>query len=447
YISERNINSMLGGNAVAVLLIAVIMVLALRSFGLGALSLIPNAVPILVTFGIWALTVRQVGMAAATVSATSLGIVVDDTVHFMTKYLRARREKALDRPTAIRYAFRTVGPALISTSVILAVGFLVLSLSTFQINAQMGLLTAIAIFTALLIDFTLLPALLMIGHRSQTKEVSLMNTTRLPRRAAAAVSALLLGATVLGLVPPTHAEPTEEKGYAIAARSDRSDRGFGDSVVDMQMVLRNRAGKETKRDLALSTLEVPDEQFGDKSMIVFDSPADIEGTALLSHAKILDPDDQWLYLPALKRVKRISSVNKSGPFVGSEFAFEDFTALELEKYSYVFLREEPCGDTTCDVIERKPKYEHSGYTKQISWVDQDVYQIRKVEFYDRRGDLLKTLELLDYREYDGGYWRSHKLAMVNHQTGKSTDLVYSNYQFGTGLAENDFVRGALQRVR
>ena len=85
--------------------------------------------------------------------------------------------------------------------------------------------------------------------------------------------------------------------------------------------------------LSLRTLEVPDESVGDKSLIIFDSPRDIKGTALLSYAKILDPDDQWLYLPALKRVKRISSVNKSGPFVGSEFAFEDFTALELNKYA------------------------------------------------------------------------------------------------------------------
>ena len=96
--------------------------------------------------------------------------------------------------------------------------------------------------------------------------------------------------------------------------------------------MRNKAGREATRALRITTLEIPDEQVGDRSLIVFESPPDIDGTALLSHAKILDPDDQWLYLPALKRVKRISSVNKSGPFVGSEFAFEDFTALELNKY-------------------------------------------------------------------------------------------------------------------
>ncbi len=162
---------MLRGNLLAVILIAGIMVLSLRSLSLGALSMIPNAVPILMTFGIWALTVGQVGMAAATVSATSLGIIVDNTVHFMTKYLRARRERGFDQPEAIRYAFRTVGAAIAANAVILALGFAVLAASTFRINAEMGLLTALAIVIALAVDFLLLPALLLIGHEKEKAHV------------------------------------------------------------------------------------------------------------------------------------------------------------------------------------------------------------------------------------------------------------------------------------
>jgi Outer membrane lipoprotein-sorting protein len=238
-----------------------------------------------------------------------------------------------------------------------------------------------------------------------------------------------------------------KRGFEVAARSDRSDRGFGDSRVALTMILRNAAGAESKRTLEIRTLEIPSEDLGDKSLTVFDSPRDIDGTALLSHAKILDPDDQWLFLPALKRIKRISSVNKSGPFVGSEFAFEDFTALELMKYDYKYLREEPCGDFMCDVVERYPRYEYSGYTRQISWVDQKVFQVRKVEFYDRRGDLLKTLTLKNYRLYKDKYWRALELNMVNQQTGKSTDLIYGDYVFGVGLKDNDFAKGALRRIK
>lgn len=239
---------------------------------------------------------------------------------------------------------------------------------------------------------------------------------------------------------------TERLGFEIAARADRSDRGFGDSEVELEMVLRNAAGRESRRNLKITTLEIPDETVGDKSLVVFANPNDIKGTALLSHANILDPDDQWLFLPALKRVKRISSANKSGPFVGSEFAFEDFTALELNKYDYTWLRDEPYDGMTVDVIERTPRYENSGYTRQVSWVDRDVFQVRKVEFYDRRGDLLKTLTLSDYREYNG-VWRSHQMKMINHQTGKSTDLIYSDYRFHVGLNDSNFVKGRLARLR
>jgi hypothetical protein len=238
----------------------------------------------------------------------------------------------------------------------------------------------------------------------------------------------------------------DNRGFEIAARSDRTDHGFGDSDVELQMVLRNAAGQESTRALRIATLEKPDETVGDKSLVVFDTPRDIEGTALLSHAKILDPDDQWLYLPALKRVKRISSSNKSGPFVGSEFAFEDFTAIELNKFDYTYVGEVPCGDLVCDVLERTPRYENSGYTKQVSWIDQTDFQIRKVEFYDRRGDLLKVLELSDYRDYDG-IWRAHRLSMSNVQTNKQTDLIYGDYMFHVGLNENDFVKGRLSRLR
>ena len=165
YISQRNIESMLVGNLIAVVLIGVVMILALRSFALGLISLVPNAVPVVMTFGIWALVSGKVGMAAATVSVSSLGIVVDDTVHFLTKYQRARREAGRSPEDAIRYAFDTVGVALIVNTVILALGFLVLTQSSFKMNVDMGLMTVIAIVFALLLDFLLLPALLLLRRR------------------------------------------------------------------------------------------------------------------------------------------------------------------------------------------------------------------------------------------------------------------------------------------
>lgn len=171
YIAKRNIDSMLRGNAFAVIIISIIMILTLRSFSMGALSLIPNTIPILMTFGLWAILVNRVGLAAAIVSVTSLGIIVDDTVHFLTKYLRGRREKNLDTPDAIRYAFRTVGKAIIVNSIILAFGFMVLASSSFKPNYESGALTAIAVIVAVIVDFLLLPALLLMFSRERSTPI------------------------------------------------------------------------------------------------------------------------------------------------------------------------------------------------------------------------------------------------------------------------------------
>jgi hypothetical protein len=186
---------------------------------------------------------------------------------------------------------------------------------------------------------------------------------------------------------------------------------------------------------------------GDKSLTIFDNPRDIKGTAFLSHTHALNPDDQWLYLPALKRIKRISSANKSGPFVGSEFAYEDLSSQEVEKYTYKWLRDETLDGHEVFVIERFPQYKNSGYTRQISWLDKEMYKRRKVEFYDRKNTLLKTLVSSDYKQYLDQYWRPGKMEMVNHQTGKKTDIIWENLQFKNGLGNRDFDRNTLKRAR
>ncbi|MCG7569844.1 outer membrane lipoprotein-sorting protein [Pseudoalteromonas sp. CNC9-20] len=236
----------------------------------------------------------------------------------------------------------------------------------------------------------------------------------------------------------------QQRGYEIAAQSDRSDRGFGVSRVDVMMHLEDASGRKSSRSLSMLTKEVADENKGDKSLIVFNSPADVQDTKLLSHAQILEPDDQWLYLPALKRVKRISSANKSGPFVGSEFAFEDFTAQELNKYEYRYINEQQCGEFTCAVVDRIPKYENSGYTRQRALIDLSHYQVRKIDFYDRKEAHLKTLTLSDYQHYQDKFWRPQTMHMENHQSGKKTTLVFSDYDFSVRLSNRDFVKSSLK---
>ncbi len=169
HIAGRNIKGMLVGTTLALILISFILVIALRSFKYGMLSLIPNLVPAAIGFGIWGLWVGQVNMALSVVTGMTLGIVVDDTVHFLSKYLRARREQHLDAKGAVKYAFSSVGMAMIVTSIILIVGFSVLAFSSFQLNGGMGKLTAIVVAAALLADFLLLPPLLIAVSKSTDK--------------------------------------------------------------------------------------------------------------------------------------------------------------------------------------------------------------------------------------------------------------------------------------
>jgi len=243
----------------------------------------------------------------------------------------------------------------------------------------------------------------------------------------------------------SHASPAADKGLAIALDADMRDRGFQDSIAGLTMILRDARGQEAVRHLIIKTLEAPKRDEGDWSLVTFHSPADVKGTSLLTHAQILDSDDQWLYLPALKRVKRIASSNRSGPFMGSEFAYEDMAAPEVDKYDYRYMRTEPCGALICQVVERTPKYKHSGYSKMLVWMDNQHLRNQRIEYYDRRGGHSKTLVFKSYRLYGGKYWRAHDLEMTNHKTGKSTQLLWSKFKFGSGLDEADFSRTSLTR--
>lgn len=238
----------------------------------------------------------------------------------------------------------------------------------------------------------------------------------------------------------------EEKGWAIVQEADRRDSGYGDSVSAFRMILRNKQGQVSERELRVRLLEVPDD--GTRSLCIVDSPADVKGTVLLTHTHKSRSDDQWLYLPALERVKRIAAQNKSGSFMGSEFSYEDIATQTIEKYSYKWLRDEVYEDQDCHVVERRPlNPQESGYGRQVVWLDKEHLRMWKVDYFDRKDSPLKTLTFKDYRLYLDKFWRPRDMNMVNHQTGKSSQLLWSDYAFQTGLSENDFNQHNLTRIR
>ncbi len=259
------------------------------------------------------------------------------------------------------------------------------------------------------------------------------------------MKAIWLTGLVLLLPGWTVAQTAEEKGLAIAMEADRRDQGWQDQATRSKMILRNRRGDEVVRQMHGKALEVKGD--GDKTLIVFDSPRDVKGTAFLSYTHSLKPDDQWLYLPALKRVKRISSSNKSGPFMGSEFSYEDISSQEVAKYKYRYLRDEVYNGRAVFVMERYPQYKKSGYSKQVVWIDKEMYLPLKIDYYDRKKRLLKTMTQHDFKKYLDRFWRPSRLEMVNHRNGKSTTLIWESYKFKNGFTARDFDRSSLKRAR
>lgn len=234
-----------------------------------------------------------------------------------------------------------------------------------------------------------------------------------------------------------------EQGFLVASELDERDYGFQDSRSNIVMILKDGMGSQTKRELEVTILE--NNQGGDKSLIKFQFPVDIKGTALLTHPQKVGTDEQWLYLPVVNRTKRISSRNKSGAFMGSEFSFEDMTSKSLEDYTYNYVSEQTCnnGHAECDVIERSPLDKHSGYSKQRLWVDKKDKKVFKIEFYDRKKSLLKVMTATQFKLYDNKYWRATHVEMKNVQTNKATTLLYNTITFSLGLTGDDFHRSVL----
>ena len=266
-----------------------------------------------------------------------------------------------------------------------------------------------------------------------------MTSTRLQPMALCLVAPIL--AAGLAVPGTTYSKSREERGLEIVQEARKRESGFGNYTASQIMMLRNRQGRTDSRKLRVKTLEMPDD--GDRILFVFDEPRDVEGTALLIHSHRDRPDNQLLYLPALKRVKRISSSNRSGSFMGSEFSYEDLGTREEAKFNYRYLGEKTCGELRCTLVESVPVEKGSAYRRQVVWRDLDELRVWKVEYFDRKNAHLKTLTMDKYERYLDRYWRAAEMSMVNHLTGKSTVMRWSDSAFQTDLNERDFSKTAL----
>ena len=236
----------------------------------------------------------------------------------------------------------------------------------------------------------------------------------------------------------------QEKGLAVALETERLSLGFKNYVVDAKMQLMQKGKVLSRRGFKNKVYEIAGD--GNYSINVFNSPRDVAGTSVLIYSHGVKADDQWLYLPAVKQVKRISTRSTSGPFAGSEFTYEDISSWTPTKYSYRFLETVTVDNKKLYKIENTPVYSDSGYSKIHEWVDSEIFRPRKIDYFDRKGDLLKTLNFSGYKKYEG-YWRPTKMTMVNHQIDRSTIIEWSDYRYDESLNKKSFSKAKLRSTK
>lgn len=232
-----------------------------------------------------------------------------------------------------------------------------------------------------------------------------------------------------------HADDAK-KGLEIATSAEKYNDGYLGETSEMKMLLVNAHGDKIERKMTSKVSETKND--GDKSIITFLWPADVKGTKMLTWTHKKEDDDQWLYLPSMKKVKRISSRSKTGSFMGSEFSYEDLGSQEVEKYKYKFVKDDELSGRKAWLIERYPNDEKSGYSKQLLWLDKQYYQPLKIEYFDRKKEKLKTALFSEFKKFGKKFWRAGKIEMKNHQTAKRSVLEWGNRKLGSKFSSMEF---------
>lgn len=260
--------------------------------------------------------------------------------------------------------------------------------------------------------------------------------------------------------PEFDVEDDAAHGTGIARFADRFDRGWYDEVLQGRMTLFDAGGDSVERRFSRMVLERPEE--GDKLLIRFLAPAEIKGVAALTYENSGSSDDNWLYLPSTKRVRRISGANNTSSFQGTEFTYEDLSSLDPEEYEWRYLEslEIERGGETVPVhkLHARPTYADTGYSRLTVYYNRETWGQERIEYYDKSGTLLKTRESSAWEHLHDRYWRALSIEMTNHQTGKRTLLVteklyldlsrYKSSKTGeprSHLTESLFTTQALQR--
>jgi outer membrane lipoprotein-sorting protein len=428
--------------------------LTFRSVTAGLLSVFPLVVATALTFGLMGFVGIRLEAATAIITSIAVGVGVDFALHYLINFRQElRRDPAQTdiEEVAVR-VFMTGGKPILFDMVANILGFTVLVFSGFLPIRYFGWLISLTMLTVGVATLLLMPALiallrprfLMAGERAAA--IPAIDAEPAMRRRRIAVFGLLLLA--VHALPPA-ASAQAPSGKQIIERNDAM-RSVDDEKVDLRMELINKRGQ--KRDRQLSWVLKNDAQRNQRALLRFLDPADVRGTALLSIENPDREDDQWLYLPALRKSRRISAANKSDSFVGSDFAYEDLGPEEIDQHDYRLLREESLDGAAVYVVEATPNSEQrkreSGYSRREIYVRKDTASIVRINYYDRQQELMKTFLARDIRQVPSAKtWRAYTVEMKNEKSGHSTVITYGQFTVNAGVSDDTFSIRELERER
>ncbi len=411
----------------------------LRSTWAGAVAMIPNLFPIVIVLGIMGYAGITLNLGTAMIGSICIGIAVDDTVHFLGRYrLHLAGESS---PVAVGRTLRDVGSPIVTTSIALSIGFSALVLSGYQPIREFGILSAVTIIVALVGDLLLLPAcLLILKPRISAPPAALPSDPEIraieppSRKAASSFLAVILFCGVTSVASAMD----EPNGRDIMVHVDERDRGK-DSTMTGRWRLINGRGHVRERTTVSYRVELDGEDgFDSKQVIFFQSPAEVRDTGFLTWEYVdasLD-DDQWTYLPSLRKVRRIAGTSREGSFFGTDFLYDDLRRRGLDEDVHRRLADVDRDGKRLFVVESIPKKDGYVYSRIVSWIDPERWVPVRVEFYDRRGRELKTMTV-EWEEVDG-VWVWKRAEVATGKTGHRTAILFDDVRINTGLGDSMF---------
>lgn len=461
-----------------VLALAVVLLLcmiAFRSFSAGLLSVAPLAVSTLMTFGLMGFIGIRLETGTAIITAIAVGIGVDFALHFLARF-RQEMEDEGDVQASTVLTMRSAGKAISYDVLSNVIGFCAFIFSGFLPVQYFGWLISLTMITVGLSTFLLMPALISVFRPSFLEPTVAAPTSSESIQPATAMSSfthwfivVALSGGLLGgvlMAPSTHAQPAPAEpaltnpaspptasthpaptAREIMERFDAQDSA-DDERVDFEMKLINKKGDERSRKVRQTLMTDDDGQR--RALIRFLEPGDVRGTGLLTIEHEDRDDDQWLYLPALRRTRRISPANQTDRFMGSDFTYEDVQSEDLEAFDYSLVRTDTLEGTAAYVVEAVPatdeKREESGYAKRHLWIDAETFVNHKIHFFNDDGDQIKTFTATEFKKVEGSdKWRAHRMEMDHQVNEHRTVLLYDNYEVNQGIDDDVFSRRFLKR--